>query len=156
MQKSIFCIFLLLVINSIQAQIDSTKAFESCRGKLPLPVKHFSKVIDQNKSTSNATHDVATIFISNVSDSIFSVCDGKILRFLQLDSAIHGVLINVGAYYLVYSSIKPTNLKKGDIIKQNQFIGFMSKDYSVDYNLSIQLFNKNAKEIPIYNWFKWE
>jgi hypothetical protein len=156
MRNNLLFIILAFAINPLQAQIDSTKLFESCRGKLPLPVKHFNKVIDKNKSTSNALHDVATIFISDVSDSVFSVCDGKIVSILHLDSAIYGILINIGAYHLVYSSIKPTNLQKGDVIKQNQFIGFISKEFSADYCLSINLFKNKDKEIPIYNWFKWE
>lgn len=156
MRNALIFIILIFIANALQAQIDSMKAFENCRGKLPLPVKHFSKVIDQNKSTSNSTHNVATTFMSDISDSIFSICDSKVESIMELDSAMYGMLINVGKYFVVYFSIQPANCKKGDFIKQNRFIGFIAKGESLNYNLDMHLYDDKAKEIPIYNWFKWE
>jgi hypothetical protein len=156
MQNALLFIMLAFSVNTLQAQINSTKAFESCYGKLPLPVKHFNKAIDNSKSNSNSDHDLATIFTSDLSDSIFSICDGKIISIVELDSTMYGLIVNIGAYYLVYSPIKPTNFKKGDTIKQHQFIGFVSNFISFEYHLSIKLLNNKGKEIPIYNWFKWD
>ena len=99
MQKSIFCIFLLLVINSIQAQIDSTKAFESCRGKLPLPVKHFSKVIDNSKNSKNVCRyefNPSTAFMSDKQDSVFSIHEGSVVSVSEVDTSNFTVIIKYG------------------------------------------------------------
>jgi hypothetical protein len=88
MRNALFFIILAFAVNTLHAQIDFTKAFESCRGKLPLPVKHFNKIIDNSKSTSSNDHDLDTIFTSDVSDSVFSIYDGKVVSIIELDSAM--------------------------------------------------------------------
>ncbi|MFC4232702.1 hypothetical protein ACFOW1_12435 [Parasediminibacterium paludis] len=157
MRNALFFIILAFAANTLQAQIDSTKAFESCRGKLPLPVKHFTKVIDNSKNSKNVCmyqFNPSTAFISDKQDSVFSIHEGSVVSVYEVDSSNFAIMIKYGQYFLVYFPIDAPFLKKGDYIKAKQFIGFLKKEYE-DYRIQIQLYNKQMKEFVAYNWFKW-
>ena len=78
-------------------------------------------------------------------NSVYSIMTGKVKTIARIDSIKVIIIENNGLYY-TYSNLSSTNLKKGDMVKKDQIIGYAAYDldgYKPTLDLYVSNFQKN-------------
>ena len=148
--------FLITSSLSVLGQSDSTKLFESSKGKWPIPVSRFSKIYDNEnlkRLTSNQFDSTLRIILDS-SSQVKAVHDGTVTEIIEVEGE-YTVLTNFGNYYISYSRLTKPNLVKGEYIKAGQQLGQVIKDWTEEnYTLEISLC-KGTKQLSAKNWIDW-
>ena len=148
----------LLIISSLWAlgQIDSSKLFESSKGKWPTPVPRYLKIYDNEnlKHFPSNQFDSTLRIITDSSYQVKAVHDGTVTAIFQVDGE-YTVLTSFGNYFISYSRLTKPNLVKDEYIKAGQQLGQIMKDWTEDnYTLEIAL-SKGTKQLSAEKWIDW-
>jgi len=155
--KLLLTTYLLITSSlSVLGQSDSTKLFESSKGKWPLPVSRFLKFYDNEnlkRLTSNQFDSTLRIILDS-SCQVKAVHDGTVTAIIEVEGE-YTVLTNFGNYYISYSRLTKPNLVKGEYIKTGQQLGQVIKDWTEEnYTLEISL-SKGTEQLSAKNWIDW-
>ena len=148
----------LLIISSLWAlgQTDSSKLFESSKGKWPTPIPRYLKIYKNEnlKHFTSNQFDSTLRIITDSSYQVKAVHDGTVTAIIQLDGE-YTVLTNFGNYFISYSRLTKPNLVKDEYIKAGQQLGQVMKDWTEDnYTLEIAL-SKGTKQLSAEKWIDW-
>jgi hypothetical protein len=147
-----------LIIPSLLSfgQMDSTKLFESSKGKWPLPIPRYLKIYD-NENRKHFTINQFDSILRIITDSSYqvkAVHDGIVTAVIEVDGE-YTVHTNFGNYFITYSRLTKPNLINGEFIKAGQQLGQLIKDWTEDnYTLEIML-SKGTKQLSTEKWFAW-
>jgi len=155
--KLLLTTYLLITSSlSVLGQSDSTKLFESSKGKWPRPVSRFLKFYDNEnlkRLTSNQFDSTLRIILDS-SCQVKAVHDGTVTAIIEVEGE-YTVLTNFGNYYISYSRLTKPNLVKGEYIKTGQQLGQVIKDWTEEnYTLEISL-SKGTEQLSAKNWIDW-
>lgn len=157
MMRRLLSTYILIVISQLCfGQIDSTKIFESSKGKWPLPIRKYLKIYDNEdlkRFTSNQFDSTLRI-ITDSSYQVKAVHDGTVTAVIEIEGE-YTVLTNFGDYFISYSRLSNPNLIRGEFIKVGQQLGQIIKHWTEEtYTLEITL-SKGTKELSAERWFAW-
>lgn len=128
--------------------------FEDNKGKLPWPV--VSGFVSRSYGTRQHAV-VKTVKTSSEGVRIDTepgakaraIFDGEVSKVMVIPNAYKIVMIRHGQYISVYKNIDKLNVRKGDKVKRNQFIGSIGKDLSDgSTTLGFYIFKNSAKQNP--------
>ncbi len=144
-------------IKSVSAGVSSKKSklslsFEKNKGKLSYPAKgiiasSFGKhthAVLKNVQINNDGIDIAT----KHGEKAKAVFRGEVVQVLKIPGANKAVILKHGQYYSVYSNLKDTYVKKGEIVTKGQEVGMPDAGM-----LNFQIWYKNKKLNP-QKWLK--
>lgn len=103
-------------------------AFESCRGKLPMPVADgvisipFGTRQHPVMKKITITNNGVDILAPTNSDAI-AVYEGTVVSVSKITGANNAVIVRHGAYFTVYSNLDVVYVKRGDKLRAKQAIG---------------------------------
>jgi hypothetical protein len=149
------CLLIILSL-SVFGQIDSTKLFESSKGKWPIPVPGYLEIYD-NENLKHFTYDQFDSTLRIVTDSSYvvrAVHDGAVIEIIEVESE-YTVLTKFGNYFISYGRLKKPDIRKGAYIRAGQQLGELIKDCTEDnYTLEI-LLAKGEKQLSAEKWIDW-
>ena len=148
-----FLISFLLYSQSVYSQIDSTKQFYLTKGTWTYPIEELDNILNFDKLNNKcASPPMKSIeFISSVASKVKAVHSGKVVLANYIDS-IGVIIFKFGDYYFTYSGLDYRNLKKNDVVFQNQVIGVLQKDFDEKYRLDFFV-SLNVNILNPENWF---
>lgn len=105
-----------------------------------------AEVVEENKDDNEFTAK-PTSFKSKDS-SVYSVLDGTVTAVARIEN-FKIVIINNGTLFYTYSNLGSTTLKRGDLVKKDQLIGYAG--YTLDGNGPVLDFyvSDSAKNISL-------
>jgi hypothetical protein len=149
------CLLIILSL-SVFGQIDSTKLFESSKGKWPIPVPRYLEIYDNEnlKHFTSNQFDSTLRIVTDSSYQVRAVHDGAVIAIIEVESE-YTVLAKFGNYFISYGRLKKPNLVKGAYIRAGQQLGELIKDCAGDnYTLEI-LLAKGEKQLNAQKWIDW-
>lgn len=114
------CIFSSLFVTA-QSVIDSARVFS-------FPVRNGVIYQYDRKGTGICYSPTAVVTIMTHDDSVFYFKNAKVTGVFRIDSSYVVVFRNEMNEYVTYSNLRTVNVKKGDWVRWNQFIGFVQRD----------------------------
>jgi murein DD-endopeptidase MepM/ murein hydrolase activator NlpD len=143
-----------LLLNSGKSQVSQNTEFKQSKGKWPPPISNFSKFINFKERVSASYFEIPHKGLSIVpgqNDSVKSVFKGKVISVFRF-SNVFAVMINYGDYFITYAYLDNPVVKKGDQVKEGEFLGLLSSPYR---QLELMLTDRRDKEFDPYEWIKW-
>ncbi len=104
-----------------QSVIDSVKVFS-------FPVRNGVIYQYDRKSTVVCYSPTPVVTIMTHDDSVFYFTNAKVAGVFRIDSSYAVIFKNEMNEYVTYSNLRTINVKKGDMVRWNQFIGFIQRD----------------------------
>lgn len=152
----------LLVAFAGHAQVltDSTEDFVRLKGKLVLPVDHFTKLITDNmrrqkllrKGISYGNSRELTIQ-SDTTMHVKTPAAGTVLAVFEVDGTM-AIVINHGDYYFTYSNMDAVLINKGDLVEAGQELGIViNKSMNEVFELDVSMMDKTRTYHDPYPWF---
>ena len=86
------------------------------------------------------------IMIYSDSSAVYSAANGGVEKVFSVDRASTIVMIRNDAMYYVYNGLAKTQLKQGDSVNMNQFVGDMAKNSSSGYQLNFQVWKQRHRK----------
>lgn len=149
--------YILIVVSQLSfGQMDSTKVFETSKGKWPLPIPRYLKIYDNEnlKYFTSNQFDSTLRIITDSSYQVKAVHDGTVTAIIEVEGE-YTVLTNFGKYFIAYSRLTKPNLIQGEFIKVGQQLGQVIKNWTEEkYTLEIIL-SKGTKHLSAATWIAW-
>jgi len=149
------CLLIILRL-SVLGQADSSKLFESSKGKWPIPVSKYLKIYDNEnlKLFTSNQFDSTLRIIMDSSYQVTAVHDGTVTEVIKVGGE-YTVLTKFGNYFISYSRLKKPKIVKGVYLRAGQQLGHVIKDWTENnYTLEISL-SKGEKQLSAENWIDW-
>ena len=137
-------------------QNDSSKVFESSKGKWQLPLPRYLKIYDNEELKHFAANqfDSTLRIITDSSYQVKAVHDGRIFSIIEIEGE-YSILTKFGSYFLAYSRLTKPSLKEGEFVKAGQSLGNLVKNWTEEnYTLEIML-SKDDKQLSAEKWIIW-
>ena len=155
--KSTIVIYCLLLSSLFSfGQKDSSKVFESSKGKWLLPLPKYLKIYDNE----NLKHFTANQFDSTlriITDSSYevkAVHDGIIVSVIEIEGE-YSIVTKFGNYFLAYGRLTKPELREGEYLKAGQPLGHLAKNWTEEnFTLEI-LLSKGDKQLSSEKWINW-
>ena len=127
--------------------------FASNKGSLPWPVEkgfisekfgtHVHDKLDQITVQNNGI-DIQT----NKSASARCVFKGTVAAIIEIPGMGTTILVSHGDYFTVYSKLKSTNVKQGDVLTSKQIIGTVGEEEDGISELHFEIWKNQEKQNP--------
>ena len=144
MKKATFIICLLFVI--VTASSAQQFTLDTVRFKAPIVKNGFLLISKVPGKKACACDDQPGIIIYSDSSAVYSAAIGKVEKVFSVDPASTIVMIRNDAMYYVYNGLAKTQLKQGDSVIMNQFVGDMAKNSSGGYQLNFQVWKQKHRK----------
>jgi hypothetical protein len=106
-----------------------------------------AEVIDKaSKGRTNYSADMEFVTFKSMDSAVYSVMPGKVNMVVRMDNFKVVIIENDGLYY-TYSNLGSTIIKKGDVIKKDQLIGYASSELYGDTPTLELYVNNSARSI---------
>jgi hypothetical protein len=107
-----------------------------------------AKVIEHKVNLVQSEYPSYGVSFKAMDSKVYSVDEGVVGNCLAFENSQIVIIEQQGVSYF-YSNLKNTVVKNGDVIKQNQIIGYAASEFNEPiYTLNFNLF-KLSKQIPI-------
>lgn len=137
--------------NLSSKELKISKAFRQKKGQLPMPVN--GKIVGEfgirvHREANNVKSESPGIEIETaVNANAKAIFEGTVVNSFFRPGLQQVLMIKHGEYYTVYSNLKATLVKKGDIVKAGEIIGKVgTKNNKTE--LLFQIWNQGNKEDP--------
>ena len=155
--KSSIITYLFLISSLFSfGQKDSSKVFESLKGKWQLPMPKYLKIYDNENLKHFATNqfDSTLRIITDSSYQLKAVYDGRIVSVIEIEGE-YSIITKFGSYFLAYSRLTKPDLKEGEFVTAGQQLGHVVKNWTEEsYTLEI-MFSKEDKQLNAEKWIAW-
>jgi murein DD-endopeptidase MepM/ murein hydrolase activator NlpD len=151
--KQAFIFTLLILSKSLFSQNAKDLAFEQSKATWPFPISNFSSFISE-ESNNNESNDIGhkgIIFFSGATDSVKAVFEGKVEITFPVSSGF-AVIVNYGDYFITYINLDSPAVKRGDLVRQGQWIGNLPRG---NKQIKLVITTRNNNEYDPYDWFRW-
>ncbi len=145
---SLSIISLIACLQITSAQVGSNKEFLASKGTWKYPVKQ-ACILNKNCLDCNANNILT--FLSDSCYPVTAVFDGVVVLITEYDN-VFIVITKYGDYFLGYSNLDSTTVKKGDKLKAGDKIGYTGKNLDEIYCVDINLSSLN-KDLDPSAWF---
>lgn len=132
-------------------QVDSNSVFLTSKGTWNYPLNN--KYEPSETAICNKINSLNATFYSGLPESIRAIMPGRVVGNVTIDSS-YLVITKFGDYFLAYSNLCSTPLKKGDLVGKGQIIGQPDKSLSIEDKFSVDIFVWKEDEMNASDWFR--
>lgn len=131
------------------SQVDSTLNFEASMGKLLHPIPYFASIQEypSEKKYGACRSGPSYVYKINQSSFVSAIFDGRVVTIFEVDS-INTILTQYGNYFVAYTGVSPSNLRVGDYVVRDQYLGDIQISGDGDYFLEIAILRWNKLVDP--------
>jgi septal ring factor EnvC (AmiA/AmiB activator) len=141
--------------NSTKRDAELTKAFRNEKGKLSKPVS--GQIVGKfgirvHREANNTKTESPGIDIKTTANSsVYSVFDGTVIRVFYKPEFQNIVLVKHGEYFTLYSNLKSTFVKKGEVVEKGDILGKVgTKNGKTELHFQIW---ENGTKLNPEKWF---
>ena len=156
MKHVLMILFSILTTLFSFGQSDSTKIFESSKGKWLIPIPKYLSIYD-NEQLKHFTSNQFDSTLRIITDKPYDVCavhEGIVIALIETEGE-YTVLTKFGNYFITYGRLTKVNLRRGEYLRSEQLIGQLVKNWTEhNFTLEITLY-KGTQELDAKKWIKW-
>ena len=133
------------------AQVDSNSVFLASKGTWDYPLSN--RYEPSKTAICNYIYSLNATFYASLPESIKAIMPGTVVGKVTIDSSCL-VITKFGDYFLAYSNLCSSPLKKGDLVRKGQIIGQPDKSLLITGKFSVDIHVWKEDEMNASDWFR--
>ena len=145
----------ILFAGSLFGQSHTNDIIEKSKGSWELPIPRYIEIEDNKyrvRQYSYNSTDSSWRFISDSCYDVKAVFAGEVIEQFEIEGSL-AILTKFGDYFLLYSNLSNSTVKKGETIVAGRVLGKMRKEVDGQIYLDFYILKGN-KMIGPQSWFK--